>query len=295
MNTLRRGVASLFAWWVRLFLLTAVTVAFLSLPWWVDLPVIALLLWLACVRPAHRDDHAPLVTAPPVQGRWAAINSPGSQVPSHGIRAYGQAFAIDIAHPRPAGTPPTLGWGLRQRRPEEYPCFGEAVYAVRPGTVVTVRSRMRDHRARSTWPGILYMMTLEAFGRELGGAGFVVGNHIVLDHGDGVYSLYAHLQRSSATVRVGDRVDAGHRLGVVGNSGNTSEPHLHFQLMDDRRPAAAAGLPFRWTDIEQNAADTDPTWSKGPVSSDITNGLPANGQVFTAHPRGPRGPRTQPV
>src|SRR5690606_30900013 len=73
---------------------------------------------------------------------------------------------------------------------------------------------------------------------------FVVGNAVVLDIGDGVYAVLAHLRRGSVRVRKGDRVRAGDVLGEVGNSGNSSEPHLHFHLMDRPRPGTAAGVPF---------------------------------------------------
>ena len=281
MTRVRRLVAPLQTWWLRLFLLAIVLTAFVPLPWWAHWSLLVALVGLSTVRPPRRDDTPPVVTRAPVRGRWAALNSPGSAVPSHGVRAYGQAFAVDIAHPRPDDAAGTIGWGLRQRRPQEYSSFGEPVVAVRDGVVVAVTSRLRDHLARSTWPGIAYMLTAEGFVREIGGPRFVVGNHVVLDHGDGVFSLYAHLRRGSATVRVGDVVTAGRPLGEVGNSGNTSEPHLHVQLMDHAHPSAAAGLPFRWCDIRQDPEDTDPTWSRGPVSAEVVEGLPANGQVFT--------------
>ena len=282
MTALKRPIASLQGWWTRLLLLGVLATLFLDVPVWVDLPALVLLVVLSLVRAPRRDDHPAVAVQCPVAGRWAALNSPADKVPSHGIRAYDQAFAIDIARPRPAGLSPTIGWGMRQRRPDEFSSFGEPVYAVAPGTVVTVVSRQRDHLARNTWPGLLYLMTVEGFCRELGGARFVVGNHVVIDHGDGVFSLYAHLQRGSVTVAVGDVVAVGDRLGLVGNSGNSSEPHLHFQVMDDPRPSAAAGLPFRWSGIEQDPTDTDPTWAAGEVRDEIIDGLPANGQVFVA-------------
>ena len=61
--------------------------------------------------------------------------------------------------------------------------------------------------------------------------------------GAGQYAAYAHLRRGSVLVRPGDRVYRGQIIAECGNSGNTSEPHLHFQLMDRRRPALAAGVP----------------------------------------------------
>jgi murein DD-endopeptidase MepM/ murein hydrolase activator NlpD len=58
------------------------------------------------------------------------------------------------------------------------------------------------------------------------------GNHVVLDLGSGEYAVLAHLNAGSVAVEVGDRVAAGQRIGRCGNSGNTSEPHLHFHLQD---------------------------------------------------------------
>lgn len=281
MNDLKRRIARQQRWWTRLFFASLIVAFLADLPVWIDLPVTALCLALSLVRAPRQDDHPPVEVASPVTGRWAALNSPADKVPSHGIRAYGQAFAIDIAHPRPKGAAASLGWGLRQRPPTAYSSFGQPVYAVRGGTVVTVTDGQRDHLARNTWPGIAYLMAVEGLARELAGAPRVIGNHVVIDHGDRVHSLYAHLRRGSATVRAGDRVEAGQLIGAVGNSGNTSEPHLHFQLMDDPAPAAAAGIPFRWNDIDQDPTDTDPTWASGQVREDITEGLPANGQVFT--------------
>jgi murein DD-endopeptidase MepM/ murein hydrolase activator NlpD len=100
--------------------------------------------------------------------------------------------------------------------------------------------------SRTSVPGLLYLL-VESMVREVLGAGRVVGNHIVVDQGDGRYAMYAHLQRHSATVRPGDRVTAGQQIARCGNSGNSTEPHLHFQIMDGPRPAFAAGLPFTFT------------------------------------------------
>jgi murein DD-endopeptidase MepM/ murein hydrolase activator NlpD len=66
----------------------------------------------------------------------------------------------------------------------------------------------------------------------------------VLDLGSGVYALYAHMKPGSATVGVGDRVSKGQEIGRAGNSGNTSESHLHFHLMDGPLPLTADNLPF---------------------------------------------------
>ena len=90
--------------------------------------------------------------------------------------------------------------------------------------------------------------------RELLGPGGLLGNHIVIDLGDGAYAALAHLKRRSITVSEGQQVNLGQELAACGNSGNSSEPHLHFQLMDSQRLAFAAGLPFAFagSDIPKN-------------------------------------------
>jgi hypothetical protein len=279
---MKRHIARWMSWWIRLFVLAIFLVDPLGLPLWAELTLLAALIALVFVRPSWDRDRRPVAVAPPVRGRWVAMNSPATKVPSHGIRAYGQAYAIDILHPRPPGTSPWPGWGLGMRRPDGFPTFGEPVYAVADGVVVAAVARQRDHRSRVTWLSLAYLMLVEAFFRELGGARFVLGNHVVVDHGDGVYSAYAHLRRRSLRVAVGDRLRAGQQLAEVGNSGNSTEPHLHVQLMDDPTVTAAAGLPFRWDGIGIAPGDTDPSASTKPITTDVEPGLPANGQIFTA-------------
>ncbi len=236
----------------------------------------AVLVGLAFVRPP-RVERDPVEVASPLRGRWTVVNSPADKVPSHGIRAYGQTYAIDVLVPSPPGTPATVPWRGGFPRPETFPSFGRSVHAVADGTVVRVVDGRRDHRGRTSWPALAYLMTLEGV-RDLGGPPAVVGNHVVLDHGDGVYSLVAHLRRGSARVRPGQRVAAGDQLGEVGNSGNSSEPHLHVQLMDRPRPLRAAGIPFRWRDAHVLPDVTDPSRATT-VRAEITPGLPAAGQV----------------
>ncbi|MGW1894719.1 M23 family metallopeptidase [Streptomyces sp. NPDC002004] len=200
--------------------------------------------------------------AVPVTGRWKALNSPADKVPSHGTRAYGQAYAIDIVAEPDTGARPGFGWWPLARSGEAFPAFGTDILAVADATVVGTDDRQRDHLSRTSWLAILYFFLVEAVARSLGGARRVIGNHVILDLGDGTYALYAHLRRGSLTVRPGDRVRAGQSVGQCGNSGNSTEPHLHFQLMDGADPNTANGIPFTWRGI----------------------GVPRNGEAFEATP-----------
>jgi murein DD-endopeptidase MepM/ murein hydrolase activator NlpD len=102
-------------------------------------------------------------------------------------------------------------------------------------------------------------MLIEGNVRSVLGVHRVIGNHVILDLGDGTYAVYAHVQRGSLQVRAGDTVRAGQPIARVGNSGNTTEPHLHFHLMDGPDPDDARGIPFTWRGV----------------------GVPANGEKFT--------------
>ncbi|MCX4771072.1 M23 family metallopeptidase [Streptomyces sp. NBC_01285] len=227
-------------------------------------------------RAAAADPRPAVEVEPPVTGRWTALNSPADKVPSHGVHAYGQTYAIDIvaepgaeseAEPKAGseGEPVPVRPKFRSlwpvaRRNHHFPAFGAPLLAVADGTVVHASHGSRDHLSRNSIPALVYLMLIEASVRDVRGAGAIVGNHIVLDLGDGMYAMYAHLRHGSLRVREGEKVRAGQPLAECGNSGNSTEPHVHFQLMDDPDLDVAVGIPFTWRGI----------------------GVPANGEAFTA-------------
>lgn len=230
----------------------------LGYPWWWNFLPFALSYVIVIV--AHRIGggapdsprvaREPVEVDPPVTGRWSALNSPADRTPSHGTHAYGQTYAIDVvAEPEPGARPGFRWLWPLARRNSDFPAFGAPLLAVAEGTVVRVVDDQRDHLSRTSLLALLYLMVVEASVRDLAGVKRIVGNHVVLDLGDGTYALYAHLRRGSLTVREGDRVTAGRQLARCGNSGNSTEPHLHFQLMDGPDPDTARGIPFTWRGI----------------------------------------------
>ena len=72
----------------------------------------------------------------------------------------------------------------------------------------------------------------------------VGGNHVILDLGNGHFAFYAHLQPGSLKVAVGDTVAVGAVIGSLGNTGNSTAPHLHFGLVDRPDFLTGEGLPF---------------------------------------------------
>lgn len=220
---------------------------------WLTLPALAVLvLGLALYFRVGTVRGEPFVVRPPVTGRWVALSSPRSKVPSHGLHAYGQTYAIDLLHVPEGRFESVFGWSPAMRRPEAFPGFGRPVVAPASGTVVKVHRRERDHRSRDSWPGLLYWLA-EGTVRELAGPGRLLGNHVVIEAAPGVYALVAHLQKGSVAVAVGDRVRAGQPIAACGNSGSSTEPHVHFQLMDRPGVLLAAGLPFAFRDAHDDA------------------------------------------
>jgi hypothetical protein len=246
----------------------AVDVLVVDLPRW---PLLALLVVaFAIYLRVGTVRRPPVEVAPPVTGRWLAFNSPASRVPSHHLHAYGQTYAIDLVHDPADGRRPGIAWWPLARRPADFPGFGQPVLAPAGATVVRAHDAERDHWSRTSPPAMVYLLA-EGMVRELLGPGRILGNHLVLDLGGGVYAALAHLRRGSIRVRPGDRVTAGQPLAACGNSGNSSEPHLHFQLMDHPSVLLAAGLPLAFSDFQGVGADRA--------------GLPGNLEAFTAAQR----------
>lgn len=177
------------------------------------------------------------VLGPPLAGRgWTVLNGccepggvhRGTGLPVNGQIHYAQRFAIDWIR---------LGADLRifhgdEKDVKSYACYGAKVIAVADGTVVSTLSTLDDQV-----PGQLpdpKTITLEN----------VDGNHVVIDLGHNKYAFYAHLQKDSLLVKKGDHVRRGQVLGLLGNTGNTSGPHLHFHLMDGVSVLGSSGLPY---------------------------------------------------
>ena len=72
------------------------------------------------------------------------------------------------------------------------------------------------------------------------------GNNVVVDIGYGLYAFYAHMRPGTVTVKVGDEVTTGEILGRVGNSGNSTEPHLHAHIVDQPSFLAGQGVPYEF-------------------------------------------------
>jgi hypothetical protein len=182
----------------------------------------------------------------PFAGRWLTQNSPANRVPSHGTTMFGTSYAIDFVPVNDTGrtAPITFGSLVRPEPPERFPGFGRPLLAPIEGVVAAAHDAEADHAAYRGVPSIGYALTQ----RRRAEAGWVAlaGNHVLIDS-EGVVVALCHLQQGSVKVRPGQRVRIGDVLGRCGNSGNSTEPHVHVQAIDspDIQHANAVRLMFR--------------------------------------------------
>jgi hypothetical protein len=174
---------------------------------------------------------------PPLAGDgWLAVNGCCGEAGIHrstGLACNGgiyfaQRFAIDWMRLDKAGH-------LVTGDPTDvhsYPDYGADVLAVADGTVVATQNNLENQKPGTLPdPSTINMQNVD-------------GNHIVIDLGDGAYAFYAHLQKDSVQVSIGDRVRRGQVLAKLGNTGNTSAPHLHFHLMEGTSVLCSNGIPY---------------------------------------------------
>lgn len=137
---------------------------------------------------------------------------------------------------------------------EEFYIFGRDVLASADGTVVEVVTGEPDPGDFLRRPGEDIEAAVDrvnALNREINRTNIraLCGNRVVIDHGQGEFSLSCHLKQNSVTVAVGDRVEQGQVIGQVGNSGNAGSAHLHFQLSDGPDQFTSRSLPVTFTNV----------------------------------------------
>jgi murein DD-endopeptidase MepM/ murein hydrolase activator NlpD len=176
---------------------------------------------------------------PPLRGGpWLTANGPANEtghrrslIPIGGTPAIAQRFAIDFVQ---VGDDNRTFTG-EQLRNQSYHAYGKDAIAVADGRVVAVKDGIPENIPGPTSRAV--PITLETVG----------GNHVIIDLGGGRFAFYAHLQPGSLRVKLGDRVRRGQVVGLVGNSGNSTEPHLHFHLSDASSPLGSEGIPYGTT------------------------------------------------
>ena len=213
----------------------------------------------------------------PLRGEgWVAVTSPHDRIPSHGTNLLGQRYAFDLLkvddrrrlHDHPAGT--LRGLLLGGRTQESY-AWGAPIHSPFDGEIV----RAVDGVAERTWRHPVRELALLL----KNGVMFtpsrlpsILGNHVIVRRED-LFAGFAHLAPGSVAVAEGQRIRAGQVIGRVGHTGNSTSPHLHFQLMDSADLLNARGVPcaFRRYDVLRDGA-----WAR------VENGIPGRGDRIRA-------------
>ena len=192
--------------------------------------------------PTSVDKNPVVVISPPLTGEdWLAANGPSNTslhrralIPINGRAYISQRFAIDWVQLNPNGRTYT-------RDPSDnknYRAYGAEIHAVADGVVTQVKDGIPQNIPGANSRAV--PMTLET----------ISGNHVIMDIGNGLYALYAHMQPGSVRVKLGDKVTRGQVLGLLGNTGNSTEPHLHFHICNANSDLGSEGLPYAFASFE---------------------------------------------
>jgi murein DD-endopeptidase MepM/ murein hydrolase activator NlpD len=185
-----------------------------------------------------RAINAPQAYAPqvryrlPFEGEWLVLNGGITPKTSHSWDIPGQRYAYDFVVADADGR----RWRTDGRAPADYRCYGLPILAPADGEVVAVVEGIRD----APGPGTGW---IDIFSRHF------PGNAVTIRHAPGEYSFLAHLAPGSVIVSVGERVQQGQVVGRCGNSGHSTEPHLHFHVQDRDDFFKAAGLPVAFSGV----------------------------------------------
>ncbi len=165
----------------------------------------------------------------PLTGLWWVGWGGDSILENYHAAAPSQRHALDLLVWRDGGT--FSGDGAAN---QDYFAWEQQILAPASGTVVDVQDGMADNTPGVTNPD-----------------GHPAGNHVVLHVGESAFVYLAHMQEGSVAVAIGDEVEAGQLLGLVGNSGNSTEPHLHIhaQSVQDFYDPAAVGIPLEFANL----------------------------------------------
>jgi len=195
-----------------------------------------------------------IVLSLPFEGRWLVRNSPARRVPSHGTDLWGERYAIDfIGVDDRRRTANRRDWRsfLATEPKERFFAYGRPILAPADGVVVEVHDGESDHVGRRSQLSLVpYALGQAARLRQ--GVGAIAGNYLIVAlDGSGAFVALVHLRAGSLRVAAGDRVTTGQPIAECGNSGNSTQPHLHIQVMDSRNLSVAQGVPMAFRNFRE--------------------------------------------
>jgi hypothetical protein len=168
----------------------------------------------------------------PFTGKWTVVNGGFNKQLSHSWGILSQRYAYDFLILDDEGKFCTGD----NKSVQNYFCYGKDIIAPANGKIVEIGRKQKDSYVDGK------NGYCDAFDLR--------GNYIVIKHNDCEYSLIAHIMPDSITVNVGDEVKQGEVIAKCGNTGNTSQPHIHFQLQSGKNHFTSATLPIIFTNIQ---------------------------------------------
>jgi hypothetical protein len=206
------------------------------------------------------DRENPIAGNLPFSTMTVAVNTPSERIPSHGTDEWGQRYAYDLVpvvsgdSPKASSKDLYLKGSMFQQTlfgvpVEKFQAWGQDIHSPFAGTIVSVQDGWED-RARPWLPKEIIRSVFFTKPPEGEDIRSLAGNNVVIktEHG---YLFLAHFQKDSIQVDIGDFVLVGQKLGLVGNSGNSTMPHLHIHLMDGPDAKTAKGIPFAFHNLER--------------------------------------------
>jgi hypothetical protein len=208
----------------------------------------------------------PITVLPPLRGEWNVINTPGDRVPSHGSHQWGLTYAYDFIklQPNSSGTEgfhhkSVLDYLLGRVKLADCYGWGEKIYAPISGVIREVFDGVHERNPVHLISDLgLAIKNSLFFSFANGEVHTLSGNYLIIE-GTECCALLAHAKHGSIKVNRGDQINAGDVIAAVGHSGNSTAPHLHFQLMDNINVKRAKGLPCCFSSYE---IFTDDQWQK---------------------------------
>ena len=204
------------------------------------------------------EEVEPIAVRFPLSGEWCPVNTPGHSIPSHGTDLLGQRYAYDFFQ---IDWRKSKGYKFYKSNTFRYLVFGvplentycwsQAILSPFEGEVVEASDGFKERNPvnffRDIFIAIKNGLTLKP--KDNSDLRSALGNYIILKNKD-VYCLIAHAKFGSILVSSGDFVKEGQKIAEVGHSGNSTAPHLHFQLMDTAELLKAKGLPCCFKDYQ---------------------------------------------
>lgn len=177
----------------------------------------------------------------PLRGEWRALQTPAERVPSHGTDYFAQRYAYDFAKIDPQTNryypQGILKHVFRSIPASDFYCWDAPVDSCFGGRVIGVGDGWPDRQDVNL---VREMARASFVPSNIRGTDYrpLTGNYVMIE-GDGHVAVYAHLKNGSIGVAMGQEVEPGEVIGSVGNSGNSTMPHLHFQVMRGADPLTA--------------------------------------------------------